>query len=201
MRHNICRGAIIGLLTLGYSTAILAQELISPSPEPTVPVIIKKMGYRVAVETQPSKGAHHFRISWRSAKIEPGIFSWSALTSAPPTEQMQVLKRIDHKVSPPRQRSSEVSKDHMVVVVFDQQGTVRHWQTVTDPRLVRGEVPDNDGNLRNHSFYLTDVTLEMSVPDTIDAAEMHVLSPSWDSTGALQLEPVFAVMLPVNPQQ
>lgn len=193
MRHDRLRSAIVGLLAMGYSTAMPAQAGGgSTGPDPSVPMMLEKMGRRVAVETQRPKGAHHFRISWYSAKGQP---------NAPSTEQMQFIERIDRKDPPPRQRSSEISKDHLVVIVLDPQGTVRYWRIIADPRLVRAEVPDDKGNLRNHSFYRTDVTLEVPVPDTIDAAEVHLLSPSWDSTGALQLSPVSAVRVPASPQR
>ncbi|MBZ5569708.1 MAG: hypothetical protein LAN64_17915 [Acidobacteriia bacterium] len=181
----------MGLLTIGYSAVMLAQAG-SGYARPMVPQLLEKMGHRVAVETQRPKGAHDFRISWHSAKGQP---------NAPSSEQMQFVERIERNNPPPRQRSSEISKDDLVVIVLDQQGTVRYWRIIVDPRLVRGEFPDDHGNLHNYTFYRTDVTLEVSVPDTIDAAEVRVLSPSWDSTGALRLSPVGAVKLPPGPLQ
>lgn len=188
MRQNLHWVASIVLLLL-FPAALLAQMRANISvPDPTVPKILERMGHTVVLDNHPPKGSHHFRISWQSSTMM-GVSS---------TVQMQFLERIDRKEPPPRQRSTEVSKDHLVVVFLDQQGTVRYWRAIIDPRLARAEFPDADGNLRKYSFYRADVILDVSVPDTLEAAEMHILSPSWESTGALQLSPVFAGKLPLK---
>lgn len=188
MRYSVGFNVIISILITSYAIVVNGQIMADPIvPDSSVPQILKRMGHRVVVDARHSTGASYFRIAWQSAKEMPGGLST--------TQGMQFLKRIDRRPIPPKQRSGEISQDHLVVIVLDTQGTVRHWRSVIDPRLVRGEFPDDQGNLHSHIFYLSDVTFDIPVPDTINAAEIQILSPSWEGEGILQLSPVFAVKL------
>jgi hypothetical protein len=106
----------------------------------------------------------------------------------------QLIRTAVHNAPPPRQRSAEISRDHLLVVVLDAQQTVRYWQIVVNPCLIRGEFPDAGGNLRKTEVFRPSADLSISIPDAIDAAEVRILQPAWPA-GKLELTPLLSVPL------
>ena len=113
---------------------------------------------------------------------------------------MQVLNRHERNEAPPRQRSSEIGLGQIVVAVIDHTQTIRHWQIMADPRILRGEFPDANGHLRMTLATRTDVEWSLTLPGGIDAAEIRVLSPSWES-GELTLSPLASLKLEARDRQ
>ena len=155
-------------------------------------VAMEKMGHPVALTSLRADGIRHYRIGWPATENKTGI-----QTGIHETTELSVLdSSIRSREKLPRQRSTELSRDQLVTIALDQQGIVRFWRIVSDPRLIRGEFPDRDGNLVHRSFYRSDVILDVLVPSTISATQLKILKPHWDSTGALQLLPVHTIQLP-----
>jgi len=85
---------------------------------------LEQTGRAIAIDDAPSSGTREFQIQWRSAQATAGSAR---------VERLQIVKRIEHNMPPPRQRSSELAKDQLVVVVHDRQGTIRYSQIIMDP--------------------------------------------------------------------
>ena len=123
------RKALFALLVV---PTLFAQSLRPPTFED----ILRKTGLRVAPTTDLAsprpRTSHEFRLRWNAGAV-------------------RVTQRIERNEPPPRQRSSEIGEGQLVVVVLDRQATVRAWQIVQDPRILRGEFPDANGNLRMRS--------------------------------------------------
>ena len=159
------------------------------SGQPPLEDLLRKAGLRVAVDNGRARKSYELRLHWRSAMGAAGTFTG---------EEMRLVERVDRNDPPPRQRSPEISGDQLVVAVLDSQGTVRNCQIIIDPRLVRGEFPDAAGRLHNTTVYRTEAEFSISVPDSVDAAEVRILvpAPAPASEGGLKLSPAVALRLP-----
>lgn len=183
----------LAIFLFGSPVAVSGQERDrSASPKFELHAAMEKIGHPVALDNLRADGVLHYRISWPAPENKTGT-----QTGIHKTTELSVLdSSIRSREKLPRQRSSELSKDQLVTIALDQQGIVRFWRIVSDPRLIRGEFPDRDGNLVHRSFYRSDVILDVLVPSTISATQLKILKPHWDSTGALQLLPVHTIQLP-----
>ena len=171
-------------------SALLAQE---PVHRPPLEGLLRRAGFTLNPAPGAS-GSHEVTIRWRSTPST----ATAADALPPPTIDVQAVTAIHHAQPPPRQRSAEMSNDHLVAVILDAQGAARHWQIVVDPRFVRGEFPDAQGNLSKTMAYRQDVTLTVTVPDNIVAKEVRLLAPNWDRLGIVTLTPVATIALPAG---
>jgi hypothetical protein len=142
--------------------------------------LLRNAGLRVAVDSARARASREVQLRWTQAATGNGL---------------RVVRLTDRNEPPPRQRSPEISDDQIAIVALDAQGVVRWWRIVTDPRLVRGEFPDAGGNLRRTVFYRADADLEISIPDTMAAAEVRILAPSRDTDGSTRLATLATVAL------
>jgi hypothetical protein len=166
------------LFVVGCSPGLFSQPTRS---SPTLDAALRQAGLRVVLDTSRSRTSSEIRIRWQS-------------------QAARVIQRIDRSDPPPKQRSPELSPDHLVIAFLDDAGTVRHTQVVVDPRLVRGEFPDANGNLRKTELVRDDVEMSVSAPGGLNAAEVRVFTPNWDS-GELRLLPLGSVTMPGGPRQ
>jgi len=153
-----------------------------PPRHPALEEAVRRTGLRVEPFTEPARASREIRL-----RLQTGQGPQAPVAA-------ELVQRSLRNAAPPRQRSAEISRDHLLILVLDRERTVRYWQIVLDPRLVRGEFPDAAGNLRKTEFYRADAEVEVSVPDAVDAAEIRILAPSWPA-GELLLTPVASVAL------
>jgi hypothetical protein len=172
---------ITGVKTFGLCL-VLAPLLFSQGPR--VDDLLRKTGVRVDLATDRVPASREFRIALLTAGTSAG---------SPPSTLL--ITQIDRNEPPPRQRSSEINSDHLVVAVLDRLQTVRYSRIITDPRLIRGEFPDASGNLHKTIAYRSNVELSIAVPAGIDASELRIFTPEWDSLGELKLTPLASMKL------
>ncbi len=163
--------------------AAFSPALFWQARPPAMETLLRKAGFQVSLDSHRTARSREFRIRWLS------------------TGSLHLLDSRERNDPPPRQRSSEISPDQLVVIATDQRGAVRYWQIITDPRLLRGEFPDAQSNLKKRIFYQADSDLSVSLPSTIDAAEIRILTPSWDAAGQLKLSPLTALRLTSGARQ
>lgn len=157
-------------LCLAWAGTLAAQR------PPAIEELLRSSGLRVSIDHARPRASREIRLHWRGA------------------QDLQYVSHTVHDDPPPRQRSAELSPDHLVVAILDAGGVVRHTQILIDPRLVRGEFPDEQGNLHRNVFYRSDVEFTISVPEGVDAFEVRLLSPSWG--GNLRLSHAAGLRLP-----
>ena len=171
-------------------TAALLLVLVSacsclpaqPARHPALEEALRKNGLRLRPVDERAGASQEIRVRLTTAQ------------GAAPRVTAQHLQTVRRADPPPRQRSAEMTSDHLLVVVLDSRQEVRYWQIVIDPRLVRGEFPDANGNLHGTQFLRPYVELNVSIPDSIDAAEVRILAPTWPD-GGLVLTPLAALKL------
>ena len=92
----------------------------------------------------------------------------------------------------PKQRSAEMSSDHVVVVALDAEGRMRWCGLVEDPRLLRAEWPGADGELTGRVLYKESAEFFVAYPDDDSIKEIRLYHPDWDGRD-FSLKPVGAV--------
>ena len=143
---------------------------------------------RVSVDRARARGSNELRVRLRSVAA-----AGPAVAASRRVPELQVVSQLSRGEQPPRQRSQEISPDHLVIVLLDDSGTVRDSQIVIDPRLVRGEFPDAEGNLHKTTIYRDDVEFGVTFADLPEAAEIRVFSPQFED--GVKLVPLATVRL------
>jgi len=82
----------------------------------------------------------------------------------------------------PRQRSLELSPEHIFIAGVDAANKLRWWSIVPDPRVVRSETQTPSGELRSQNYYVSNVTLAVAFPDDPEIANLRFYQPVWNGT-------------------
>ena len=82
----------------------------------------------------------------------------------------------------PAERDPQLSTDHLVVISTDGNGRELDWRTVSDPRLVRAELPDAQGQLHGRTFTRPQADLLVDIPDDPAIAALRVYEAQWTGT-------------------
>ena len=145
-------------------------------------------------DTTPAASARshrELRVSWEADK--------AALPRAASAQYRNAPGRVALASAPvrregglPKQRSAELSPTQVVVVALDAEGRMRWCGLVTDPRLLRAEVADADGELTGQVLYKESAEFIIQYPDDESIKEIRLYHPDWDGQ-KFSLEPVGAV--------
>jgi len=127
----------------------------------------------------PGRGSQEIRLQWRAdspggdRRVARGT---TVRGSAHVLERQPAGPR-------PRQRDPQVAEGYLVVAAVDAAGREVDRQVIRDPRLVRAEVPGEDGRLEHHGVIVRDeVEFSVQVPDDRDVAEIRLYQPRWTGT-------------------
>lgn len=116
------------------------------------------------------------------------------LLKRPGSGALTLLAADKRQGSLPRERSFELSTNQILVIGVDGKQNLRSWKLMLDPRLVRAEVPNANGELSGEELYLANVEFWIAIPDDPAIKEVRLFQPRW--TGKeFQLEPVTALVV------
>ena len=76
-----------------------------------------------------------------------------------------------------RERRPEISPNHLVVVVLNEEDVEIDWRLLLHPGILRAEAPGADGRLRGQVVERDVVDLWIAIPDLPDADRIHIHSP------------------------
>ena len=79
----------------------------------------------------------------------------------------------------PRERSVELSTNHILLVAIDENGELTWWRVLLDPRLVRSETAGVTGDISGETYYLTRVDFIIAYPDDSAIKELRFYQPLW----------------------
>ena len=79
----------------------------------------------------------------------------------------------------PRERSIELSPNHLLVVALDGNETVRWWRLMNDPRLVRAELGEAT-EMHSENYYRPQVDFIVECPDDPILREVRFYQPVWN---------------------
>lgn len=94
-----------------------------------------------------------------------------------------------------RQRFPQLSPERLVVAAVDGSKRLQSWMVIPDPRLLRSELPDEQGELRGQLFYRSTAEFSVTLAAASSAAELYIYQPRWDGQ-ELTLEPLATITLP-----
>jgi hypothetical protein len=80
----------------------------------------------------------------------------------------------------PRPRNLELSTTHMLVIAVDEVQQLLWWNQFPDPRILRAEVPDANGQQHiGRTFYLTQTDFTVAYPHNPAIQELRFYHPNW----------------------
>lgn len=145
--------------------------------------LMSKVGVSVA-ETADAKAAQ--AQSHRELKIRWADSTKSTTELRPaanPDNKKQNFSIVEDKKRSgtlPRQRSLELSPEHIFVAGVDATNKLRWWSIVPDPRVVRSETQTPSGELRSQNYYVSNITLVVAFPDDPEIANLRFYQPVWN---------------------
>jgi len=160
-----------------------AQEISRVSLSERVRALLAESGVEVGVAADtpaPASRAHReLKLTWEADK---------AALPAPAAVQYKNAKgrvalaqaSVSREGGLPRQRSAELSPTQVVVVALDAAGRMRWCGLITDPRLLRAELPGPDGELSGQVIYKESAEFVLQYPDDDAVTEVRLYHPDWD---------------------
>jgi hypothetical protein len=184
---------VASLLLLG---SMLLQPAANAGPVPAdLAALLQAAGLTLPETTaaQPPHAPQSFQLRWQTsgAGSETGFVAVDGAAGG-----RFSLTRYQPAAGPPaRRRAPQISPEQLVVVAVDPQGEVQGWELIPDPRLLRSELPDAQGELRSRTFYRTDTAFTVTLAADPETTEVRLYQPSWNGE-TLSLEPLAVLALP-----
>lgn len=92
-----------------------------------------------------------------------------------------------------RPRNVELSNTQTLVIAVNENQQLMWWNQFPDPRILRAEVPDANGQQHiGRTFYLTETDFSVAYPNNPAIRELRFYQPVWTSNG-FQLELIGSV--------
>ena len=98
---------------------------------------------------------------------------------ARPADIFTLLARRSLPGSLPRQRNPRVSADQIAILAVNAEGTEIDGQLIPDPRILRVEQPDLNGELRGEVLHHVNTELLITIPDDPIIVELRLYKPRW----------------------
>ena len=157
---------------------------------------LRKMMSRVDIDvpendTRPNQSQiyRELKIRWSNASKSPTGLGTEAQQQAPTSTVFEDKKRSG---TLPRSRSLELAPTQMFVAAVDASNKLRWWSIMPDPRVVRLETPDRNGELSRQDLYVSDVVVVVAFPDDPEIATLRFYHPVWNGTD-FDLKPLTVV--------
>lgn len=161
-----------------------------------VRALLSAAGVDVGADVKPAAAARarshrEVRISWEADRAALPRPAAAQYMNAP--GRVALARAAERREGGlPKQRSAELSSDHVVVVALDAEGRMRWCGLVEDPRLLRAEWPGADGELTGRVLYKESAEFLVAYPDDDSIKEIRLYHPDWDGR-AFSLKPLGAV--------
>lgn len=105
------------------------------------------------------------------------------LKEAPELPTVTVAAKKERKRAKKPPRYLQLSEDQIVVSLIDSYGKEIYRAAEHDPRVVRMEAADDQGQLSDGKFYLaTAVDLSFTIPQVTEAETLMLLKPVWNGS-------------------
>jgi hypothetical protein len=101
------------------------------------------------------------------------------LSFRPESARMEAVERRTVPGTLPRQRRPELSEDLLVVIAINVRGEEVYRTSQIDPRLLRAETADDNGDLTSTLLYRESVDFWIALPDDPDLDKAVFYHPQW----------------------
>jgi hypothetical protein len=186
-------GMALAVLSL-ICSAVQAQTSNKPNKK-MLEELIRNVDVRVEDLSLPSQtqSPPDIRVRWQG---EPATSPAGAATERQiqPRGSFAALSRQGGLGSLPRQRAPELSSDQLLVLAVDAQQQLKGWALITDPRILRAELPGPTGELSGRVIYQSNVEFVVALPDDPAISELRFYHPRWTGKEFV-LDPIGAAPL------
>jgi hypothetical protein len=134
------------------------------------------------------------QVHWQGATNSKSL-SANALERQPGSGVVTLLKSVSRDGILPRDRSLELSTDHILVVAVDEKQALRWWKLRLDPRLVRSETVAANGEIHGEQFYRSRVDFKVEYPADPAIRQLRFYQPIWTGTN-FRLELISTLAIP-----
>ena len=141
-------------------------------------ILIVALGQTVSAAN--TGAAMELRLELSSASIREAGLTFVTQQAAATDYRVRVIEHRKLAGSPPRQRSPEVSTDHLVVIGSDNEGREIARSIIIDPRLVRAEHVELPGViLSSNTFLRGSVEFSIMLIDDPRITSIRIYKPDW----------------------
>jgi hypothetical protein len=134
------------------------------------------------------------QVHWQGATNSKSL-SANALERQPGFGVVTLLKSVSRDGILPRDRSLELSTNHILVVAVDEKQALRWWKLRLDPRLVRSETVAANGEIHGEQFYRSRVDFKVEYPADPAIRQLRFYQPIWTGTN-FRLELISTLAIP-----
>lgn len=132
---------------------------------------------KLAPESSARSQAFHIRLD----SGVPSSLERQLSTDETATPFLRVISESTVRGTPiARQRSFELSALQIAIFAVNDAKQILWWELQPDPRIVRAETSDEQGNLEGRTLFRTAADVLFTLPADEDIKAVYVYSPSWD---------------------
>lgn len=177
-------------------TRTSAQDGVSPSAPGAVALrrtsvpsriseLLSAAGVDVGEDVKAPDGARarshrETRVNWEADKASPQSRAAAGQNADAPGRFILARTAEKRDGGLPKQRSAELSPNHVMVVAVDAGQRLRWWGLIEDPRIVRAEWEGPDGKLTGRTLYREGAEFIVHYPDDESITEVRLYHPDWD---------------------
>ena len=96
---------------------------------------------------------------------------------------IEILEVAPRAAPAPVQRGRAMHDDDLLIVVLDEADNELHRTLIVDPRIVRGEFFDADGQIEQSVVVMRDAVVTVTWPHAPAAHRIRILDPVWEDGG------------------
>ena len=108
---------------------------------------------------------------------------------------IEILEVAPRAAPAPVQRGRAMHDDDLLIVVLDEADNELHRTLIVDPRIVRGEFFDADGQIEQSVVVMRDAVVTVTWPHAPAAHRIRILDPVWED-GGYRLDALAEAILP-----
>jgi hypothetical protein len=107
---------------------------------------------------------------------------WKATDAELKGGNLTFLTTIESREGLRRQRSFELSPTLILVAAINEKKQLLWWSLQPDPRILRAENADSEGNLSGKTLYHEDADFIVTVPSDSNIKYLRFYQPLWDGS-------------------
>jgi hypothetical protein len=151
--------------------------------------LLAPFGIDVAAAPVRARGWKQIQLDW----TRPDGDVAAAFGERASERRLAIRKERTLKVAPARRRALELSEAQILVVATDSRRQLVWWTAMPDPRFLRAETIDEEGNLTDAGGrYRGSVALHVEIPNDRGIEQLEIYHPRWNGA-EFELEPLGAV--------